>query len=222
MRLAMALLQPTSGEVTVGGRVTRGLGPENLAHVAGYLFQQPESQLFERTVRAELSFGPRQLGWDDDRIAARSDQVLELLDLADAAAEHPYDLPLPRRRLVALAAALAAEPGLLLLDEPTAGLDRRGRELVARVVREHLERGGAAVAVSHDTGFALETLARSIVLARGRVITDAPTADVLTASAGSFALPAHAEIARRLALPARSLRLHDVATALAAHCSGRT
>jgi energy-coupling factor transport system ATP-binding protein len=207
--------------VTVGGRATRGLGPEDLAPLAGYLFQQPESQLFERTVRAELAFGPRQLGWDDDRIAARSAQVLDLLGLTDAAAEHPYDLPLPRRRLVALAAALAAEPGLLLLDEPTAGLDRRSRELVTRVVREHLDRGGAAVAVSHDLGFALEALGRSVVLARGRVVTDGATADVLTASAGSLPLPAHAEIARRLALPARSLRLRDVAVALAAHCSGR-
>lgn len=221
MRLAMAFLRPASGEVTVGGRSTHGLGPEDVAQVAGYLFQQPESQLFERTVRAELAFGPRQLGWAPERIAARSDRVLELLELTDAAAEHPYDLPLPRRRLVALATALAAEPALLLLDEPTAGLDRRSRALVTRVVREHLDRGGAAVAVSHDTAFALETLGRSVVLAEGRVAADAPTADVLTASAGAFPLPAHAEIAHRLALPARSLRLDDVAAALAAHCSGR-
>ena len=221
MRLAMAFVRPSSGEVTVAGRSTRGLRPEDVARVAGYLFQQPESQLFARTVRAELAFGPRQLGWAPDRIAARSDRVLELLELTDAAAEHPYDLPLPRRRLVALATALAAEPGLLLLDEPTAGLDRRSRALVTRVVREHLDRGGAAVAVSHDTSFVLETLGRSVVLARGRVVTDAPTAAVLTASAGAFPLPAHAEVAHRLGLPARSLRLDDVAAALAAHCSAR-
>ena len=221
LNMLAGLDRPSSGEVTVAGRSTRGLRPEDVARVAGYLFQQPESQLFERTVRAELAFGPRQLGWAPDRIAARSDRVLELLELTDAAAEHPYDLPLPRRRLVALATALAAEPRLLLLDEPTAGLDRRSRALVTRVVREHLDRGGAAVAVSHDTSFVLETLGRSVVLARGRVVTDAPTAAVLTASAGAFPLPAHAEVAHRLGLPARSLRLGDVAAALAAHCSAR-
>src|SRR5690606_17309323 len=120
-------------------------------------------------VRAELAFGPRQLGWDAVRIDARVEAVLAQLELGAAAEEHPYDLPLPRRRLVALGTALAAEPRLLLLDEPTAGLDRGGRALVARVVRDHLEAGGAAVAVCHDARFVLEALGRAVVLDQGRV-----------------------------------------------------
>ena len=220
MRLAMAFMKPSGGEVRVAGRSTRGLDPEDIAAVAGYLFQHPESQLFERTVRAELAFGPKQLGWSAHRIAERVGAVLAELELADAADEHPYDLPLPRRRLVALGAAIMAEPALLLLDEPTAGLDRHSRELVTAVVRAHADAGGAAVAVTHDTRFALEALGRAVVLEQGKVVADAGTASVLSGSAGQLPMPAHAQIAERLALGPASLRLRDVAAALAAHCSG--
>jgi energy-coupling factor transport system ATP-binding protein len=217
MRLGMALAHPTGGEVRVAGLPTAGRGPEDVAAFAGYLFQQPESQLFERTVRAEIAFGLRQLGWEAERIRRRVDAVLDGLGLAGVGEVHPYDLPLPRRRVVALGAAIAAEPRLLLLDEPTAGLDRAGRELVAGVVRAHLETGGAAVAVTHDTRFALETLERSVLLERGRVTAEGASAEVL--AAGGFPFPAHAAIATRLPLNVRSLRLTDVARALAERCS---
>jgi energy-coupling factor transport system ATP-binding protein len=220
-RLAMALLAPQAGTVTVAGRATRGRAPEDLADVAGYLFQVPEAQLFERRVRDEIAFGPRRLGWDEPRVRARVDAVLERLDLARAAEVHPYDLPLPRRRLVALGAALAADPVLLLLDEPTAGLDRVGRTLVQRTVLEARAQGVAVLAVTHDTGFAVEALDRGIVLAHGRVVRDGPLGDVLaTAASGSavLELPPHAAVARRLALTSASLRLDDVAAALADRC----
>ena len=218
MRLAMAFAEPDAGDVRVGGRSTRGMAPEDLAPAAGYLFQQPESQLFARTVREELAFGPAQLGWSPDRTDRRVESLLDRLDLRAVADEHPYDLPTPRRRLVALGTALAAEPALLLLDEPTAGLDRGGRDLVIRIVQEHLAGGGAAVAVCHDTRFALEALERSVVLAEGRIVADGATPDVLSESA-TLPLPAHAEVARRLGLRPATLRLGDVAAALAAHCS---
>jgi energy-coupling factor transporter ATP-binding protein EcfA2 len=219
MRLAMAFIHPSSGNVAVSGTSTMGCGPEDIAPVAGYLFQQPESQLFERTVRAELAFGPRQLGWEPGRIADRVELLLELLELSGAADEHPYDLPLPRRRLVALGTALAAQPRLLLLDEPTAGLDRAARDLVARVVRGHVATGGAAVAVCHDARFALEALGRSVVLQSGGVAADGSTAAVLAEAEGSPPVPAHAELAMRLGLQPATLRLQDVASALAVHCS---
>ncbi|HEU4700343.1 MAG TPA: ABC transporter ATP-binding protein [Gemmatimonadales bacterium] len=217
-RLAMALLHPARGTVTVAGRATRGRAPEDLADVAGYLFQQPEAQLFERTVRAEVAFGPRRLGWDEARVAARVDAVLAALDLAPSADVHPYDLPVPRRRLVALAAALAAEPRLLLLDEPTAGLDRVGRGLVERAVRAVRASGVAVLAVTHDPGFAVEALERGVLLAHGRIVRDAPLDAVLGSDPAALPLPPAAEVARRLGLASASLRLADVARELAERC----
>lgn len=217
-RLAMALLHPAAGEVESAGLRTRGRQPEDLAHAVGYCFQQPEAQLFARTVRDELAFGPRQLGWSAERIDTQVDALLEELELTPLATQHPYDLPAPARRLVALGAAVVAEPQLLLLDEPTAGLDRRTRALVERVVRARRAAGCAVVAVTHDIDFSIEALGRAIVLEAGRIVRDAPLEAVLGEGDPVLALPPHALVARRLALAPASAALADVARALAAHC----
>jgi energy-coupling factor transport system ATP-binding protein len=221
LRAAMALIHPVSGTVEVAGRATDGRHPEDLADVAGYAFQHPETQLFERTVRAEIAFGPRQLGWDAGRIAEVTDELLIDLDLARWAETHPYDLPVPRRRIVALAAALAARPRLLLLDEPTAGLDAAGRRIVERAVRAVRAAGAAVVAVTHDADLAIESLDRAILLEHGRIALDAPVVRVLGATAGVPALPPPAELARRLGLRPSGSGREAVVAALAAHCRSR-
>jgi len=214
-RLAMALLHPTEGRVVTVGDDTRGRGPEDFADRVGFLFQHPEAQLFATTVEAELAFGPRQLGWDAARTRERAGAVLEALALAPHAGTHPYDLPAPMRRLVALGTALMAEPALLILDEPTAGLDRASRRLVERVVRDVVARGAAVLAITHDGDFAVEALGRGVVLAEGRVADDGPVDAVLRRHAGGD-LPAapHAGLVARLGLRPASLRLADVAAAV--------
>ncbi len=218
LRSAMALVRPASGTVEVMGRPTAGRNPEDLADVAGYAFQNPEDQLFERSVRAELAFAPRQLGRDTARIAAVTAELLDALDLAPWADTHPYDLPAPRRRLVALAATLAAEPRLLLLDEPTAGLDQAGRRLVERVVHHARERGAAVVAVTHDADLALECLDRAVVLSGGRVEREDSVGVVLGSAAAVPALPPTADLAARLGLGGPGMKRDAVAQALAARC----
>ena len=219
LRLAMALLHPSAGAVEVAGRGTHRLGPEDLAARAGYLFQRPEDQLFERTVRREVAFGPRQLGWDSSRTTRAVDRVLAELGLSAAADTHPYDLPAPHRRLVALAAALVADPVLLLLDEPTAALDRPARALVRDVVRARRAAGVAVLAVTHDAEFVVEALDRAIVLERGRKVADGPAHGVIGAGAsGVPAWPPYAEVALGLELRSPSLRMADVAAALAERC----
>lgn len=220
-RLAMALLHPTDGRVVTAGDDTRRRGPEDYAARVGFLFQHPEAQLFATTVEAELAFGPRQLGWDAARTRARADAVLAELGLAGHAHEHPYDLPAPMRRLVALGTALMVEPSLLILDEPTAGLDRASRRLVERVVREVVARGAAVLAITHDGDFAVEALGRGVVLAGGRVVDDGPVDAVLRRHAGGD-LPAapYADLVARLGLRPASLRLADVAAAVRTHRDG--
>lgn len=179
LRLAMALERPTGGTVTTLGALTRGRHPEDFAPRTGFLFQQPERQLFAASVRSECSLAPRLAGWNASRTAAGVAAVLDALGLADTAKEHPYDLPLPRRRLVALAAILAADPDLVLLDEPTAALDFASREQVIRVIRERVRRGKAVLAITHDATFAHEALERGMVLEHGRVVHDGPIRSVI-------------------------------------------
>ena len=120
LRLCMALLQPDAGRVSVAGHITTALGPEDLAGEVGYLFQRPEDQLIRTTVRSELAYAPERLGWAPERIDAAVREALATCRLESHADTHPYDLPLPKRRLVALASVLVTSPKVLLLDEPTA------------------------------------------------------------------------------------------------------
>ncbi len=218
-RLAMAIRSPQHGAVTTVGRPTRALGPEDLADAVGYVFQHPEMQMIERTVAAELGFGPRRMGWPQERIDKRVGAVLRELGLAAVASTHPYDLPVGHRRLVALGAALMVEPSLLILDEPTAGLDREARKTVHRVVRGQREEGTAVLAVTHDTEFAVEALERGLVLDSGSLVADGPLADLLARHrATGLSLPGPALIAHRLGWPTRSLRTEDVTVALVERC----
>ena len=218
LRLAMALAHPSAGSVEVAGRDTRGLAPEDIARDAGFVFQHPELQLLERTVAAEVGYGLRQRGVPPAEVQRRVAAVLDETRLSPLAAEHPYDLSPSLRRIVALASALAPEPVLLLLDEPTAGLDRSSRRLVAGIVRDVRNRGTAVVAVTHDGEFAIEALSDALIVDSGRIVGRGSVETVLGTDSAVPELPVSVTLARRLGLEAASLRADAVAAALAERC----
>ena len=191
------------------GRATTGRHPEDFAPRVGFLFQSPERQLFAASVRGECSLAPRLAGWDPDRIAAGVAATLAELGLTDTAEQHPYDLPLPRRRLVALAAVLAVDPDLLLLDEPTAALDCASRNRVIHVIRERVRRGRTVLAITHDPILAHEALDRGVVLGRGRVVDDGTIRAVIDGR--WMARPAALTVAVALGLGPGTDRRDDVA-----------
>ena len=213
LRLAMALEHPSTGSVYTLGSSTERRGPEDFAPEVGFLFQQPERQLSAASVRAECRLAPSYAGWDEERSASAIDEVLHQLGLADVAGDHPSDLPLPRRRLVALAAVLVTSPRLLLLDEPTAGLDDASREKVARLVRERTAQGLTTLAITHDAVFAHEALDRAVVLDSGRVVFDGAVRDVLDGKQQQR--PAALEIALALQLQVGNDRRDNVARVIA-------
>lgn len=199
LRLAMALEHPTAGSVETLGESTRNRHPEDLAPDAGFLFQQPERQLFAMSVRSECGLAPRLAGWPPPRVDEAVMAALHQLGLADTAEEHPYDLPLPKRRLVALAAILAADPALILLDEPTAALDSASRERIIDVLRERIRRGKTVVAITHDAAFAHEALDRGLVVQGGRLVNDSSVREVIDDI--RLVRPAALAIAMELGLP---------------------
>ena len=212
LRLAMALEHPVAGSIETLGLPTAGRGPEDFAPLAGFLFQQPERQLFAASVRSECSLAPRLAGWGEARTADSVAEVLNDLGLTETAEEHPYDLPLPRRRLVALAAILTADPQLILLDEPTAALAVASRDRVIGVVRDRARRGRAVLAITHDAGFAHEALDRGLLLDQGRVTHDGPVRDVIDDR--RLVRPAALAVALALGLPPGNDRRAEVAGAL--------
>jgi energy-coupling factor transport system ATP-binding protein len=184
------LLRPSEGRVLVGDWDTRDCTIARLATRVAYVFQNPDEQLFERTVRAEVAFGPRNLGRPPMEIDAAVQQALAEVGLVDVVDHHPYDLQPSQRRLVTLAAALAMDTPVLVLDEPTTGQDASGTERIGALLEALKTRGKTLVGISHDLDFCALHFDRMVVMSRGAILADGPTAAIL----GEFGLLAQAGV----------------------------
>jgi energy-coupling factor transporter ATP-binding protein EcfA2 len=177
-KLLNALLRPSRGSVTVAGVAVAGRSVASMARVVGYAFQNPDDQLFERTVSAEVGFGPRALGLAASEAGPAVRRALERCGLAGREAVHPHDLGLPDRKWVAIASALAADPPVVVLDEPTLGQDHRSRERLAGLVRSLAAEDRLVLVVTHDMDFVAEACPTTVVLTRGVVRYAGRTAGV--------------------------------------------
>ncbi|MER3456454.1 MAG: energy-coupling factor transporter ATPase [candidate division GAL15 bacterium] len=172
------LLRPTEGRVRVGGvEVRPGSNLRDVRRKVGLLFQYPEHQLFEATVFDDVAFGPRNLGLAPDEVRARVRESLQWvgLDPDRFGPRSPFSLSGGEMRRVAIAGVLAMRPEVLVLDEPTAGLDPEGRrELLGRVRDLHRRAGLTVVLISHRMDDVARLCQRVVVLHQGRVFLDAP------------------------------------------------
>lgn len=165
------LLQPSAGDVRINGRTIRGTPPGQLAATVGYLFQDTDRQLFETTALREVAYGPRAAGHSREEAKRRAREALDAVGLGSEVLTHPHELGYRQRRLLALASIMASGPAIWLLDEPTAGLDLRGREVLARLTLEHRSGGGTLLMATHDAGFAEAVCDWGILLEEGRVMS---------------------------------------------------
>ena len=173
LRLADGLLRPTSGTVRVAGVDTAEVRTSDLARHVGFLFQNPDRQICQNTTHDEIAFTLKTLYGDaDPRVERRTAEVLEMLHL-DGDAD-PFNLAKGQRQAVALAGLIAADPDLLLLDEPTTGFDySECMEMMAHI--EDMNRAGTTVLmVCHDMEVVLDFAKRALVMEGGHVIADAP------------------------------------------------
>jgi len=179
LKLAAGLIKPGRGNVTVAGRDTKELLPHQLAGKVGYLSQNPGEYLLQETVEGELLFTLASLGREDD---GRVAYILEELELKTLCRTHPRDLSSGERQRAALAAVLVAGPELLLLDEPTRGLDCRLKSRLGELLCRIAQKGTAVLLVTHDVEFAAEYAGRVVMLFHGRIAADGPAKTVLSSS----------------------------------------
>jgi energy-coupling factor transport system ATP-binding protein len=172
------LLRPTEGRVIVDGDDAATLTVAQLAARVGLVFQDPDRQIFAGSVRAEVEFGPRNLGRSGDELRTAMSEALGATGLSGEERTNPYDLGGSRRKLLALASVLAMRTPVLVLDEPTTGQDARGVELVRSVVEAVAAEGRTVIAVSHDMRFVAEAFDRIVVMREGRIILDGTPAAV--------------------------------------------
>jgi energy-coupling factor transporter ATP-binding protein EcfA2 len=174
------LLRPTSGRVVVDGLDTSRQPVRRLAAHVGYVFQNPGHQLFARTVADELAFGPRNLGCSPEEVEERVAAVAASLGLRDVLSVHPYRLSFPIRKLVTIAGVLTMRTSVVVLDEPTAGLDQQASLRVKTVLEGLRAAGTTVVCVTHDISLLAEMSDRLVVLHEGRVAVDGRPRDVLS------------------------------------------
>jgi energy-coupling factor transport system ATP-binding protein len=177
------LLRPTEGGVMVDGVDAASLTVAQLASRVGLVFQDPDRQIFAGSVRAEVEFGPRNLGRSGGDLRAAVADALTATGLEGEERTNPYDLGGSRRKLLALASVLAMRTPVLVLDEPTTGQDARGVERVRAVVAAVAGEGRTVLAISHDMRFVAEMFDRVIVMRAGRIVLDGTPSEVFAAEA---------------------------------------
>ncbi len=174
------LLEPTSGRVTVDGVDTRGHTVASMARLVGFVFQNPDDQLFQGQVFKEIAFGPRNLGYPGDEVERLVRWAAGLVGIENLLDRHPFDLGLAERKLVAIASVVAMDTPHVILDEPTTGQDYPGTQKLARLVEKLAAAGKTVIAITHDMEFAAAHFARAIALASGQVIVDGPPKEVFS------------------------------------------
>lgn len=173
------LLLPTSGSVSIGDWDTRKHQVAKLASRVGYVFQNPDEQLFTRTVHQEVSFGPKNLGYETEKVESLVEDALLLTELTAQKETNPYDLSSTWRKMVALASIIAMDTPIVIFDEPTTGQDAANIARMANVIATLRERGKTVITITHDIDFCAENFERVVALSEGKVLLDGPANEVL-------------------------------------------
>jgi energy-coupling factor transport system ATP-binding protein len=204
-KLFNGLLKPTSGTVVVNGVDTARKAVQEMAPHVGYVFQNPNHQLFARTVEEELKFGPRNIGVPEDEITERVAKAVEFFGLQDVIEEHPYRVSFPIRKLVGIASIVTMEPSILILDEPSTGQDHQTTHIINDLMRRLREEGTTVVCVSHDMPLLADVVERVVVMKSTRIIADASPrevfADVALMRQTNLQAPQITEIAMETVVP---------------------
>ena len=173
------LLQPTSGSVLIGDWDTTAHQVAKLASRVGYVFQNPDEQLFTKTVHQEVSFGPKNLGYESDKVESLVEDALEMTELTNQKETNPYDLSPTWRKMVALASIIAMDTPIIIFDEPTTGQDAANIARMAEAIATLRKRGKTIITITHDIDFCAENFEHVIALSQGKVLLDGPVNEVL-------------------------------------------
>lgn len=178
-KLLNGILKPTSGKVRANGVYTDTVPSSQIARSVGYCYQNPDHQIWALKIEDELSFGPRNLGLPPDEVQKRVDRALDLAGLIDQKENYTFTLGWGQRQKLAVAAILSMEPKVIIVDEPTTGLDWQGSIRIMELLKELNQRGLTVIIITHDMEIVTAYARRVVVFANGKVVKDGPVADVM-------------------------------------------
>ena len=204
-KMLNGLLKPQQGDVFIGNRNTKDYTTAQISKLAGYVFQNPDEQIFHATVEKEVAFAPKRMKLTKEDIIRRTQEALKRTKLEEYREENPYNLPLSLRKFVTIAAVLAMEPDIYIFDEPTAGQDMEGNRKLSEILRYLHSKGKTMITITHDMEFVAENCKKIIVMANNKIIrTGSPEEifrDMEVMKAANLKPPSVSRICTQLGFP---------------------
>jgi len=178
VKLMNGLLKPSAGEVLVDGESTKKNTTATIAKKVGYVFQNPDDQIFNQTVASEISYMPKYYKWPQTEIEKSVREVARFLKIEEFLDKNPFEIPYVTRKFVTIAAILVTKPDFIILDEPTAGQDLRGIRILSELLDYLEERQIGVITITHDMEFVVKEFKRVIVMAEKRKRRDSNPRDI--------------------------------------------
>ncbi|BBF45007.1 ATPase component STY3233 of energizing module of queuosine-regulated ECF transporter [Lachnospiraceae bacterium KM106-2] len=172
VKMLKGLLKPVSGHIYYQETDMSDKSVAMLAGMIGYVFQNPDDQIFKYRVMDEVMFGPLNIGMDRKEAKKKAEEALQLVGLIGVENKNPYDLELSQRKMVAIASVVAMDTDVIILDEPTIAQDYKGRETIKHIIEQLSNKGKTVIAILHDMDLVAECFKRVIVMAHGYILSD--------------------------------------------------
>ncbi len=218
VKMLNGLLKPTSGEVLIDGQNTANTTTAKLAPTVGYVFQNPDDQIFHNIVYEEIEYGAKVQKFDADKKSKLVRDAIELLGLEAYINDHPYSLPYSIRKLVTVASVVAMNSDVIILDEPTAGQDSHAIKMLGTLIKELKARGKTVIVITHDMDFVAENFERTIVMANKELRYDGKTLDIFyddnLLTLAKLEEPHLIKVSKALGLDIKTLDVNELAVAI--------
>ena len=222
VKLLNALNYPTRGDVCIGDMNTKDHTTAQVSRVVGYVFQNPDDQIFHSTVQEEVEFGPKMLKLPPEQVKKQVNYALKITGMKRYRAENPFNLPLSMRKFVTIASIIAMDCAVMVFDEPTAGQDYDGNRRLGNIIRELNAQGKTLVTISHDMVFVADNFARVIVMSNKKVIADGTPREVFwnlpALDEAMLKQPYVSRICRTLGVSDSAITMDEAVEAIAAVC----
>ncbi len=180
VRLLKGLLKPLGGQIYFGQEDISGKTVAMLADQVGYVFQNPDDQIFKHSVLEEVMYGPLNIGMSGEEAKDKALEAIALMGLSGKEEENPYDLDLHQRKMTAIASVVAMDTQVLILDEPTIAQDYAGRRRIGNMIKKLSKKGKLVIAILHDMDFVDENFERVIVMAHGKILAEGSPNEVFS------------------------------------------
>ncbi len=218
VKMLNGLLKPISGQILIDGQDTVNTTTAKLAPTVGYVFQNPDDQIFHNIVYEEIEYGAKAQKFDAAKKSKLVREAIELLGLEQYINDHPYSLPYSIRKLVTVASVVAMDSDVIILDEPTAGQDSHAINMLGNLIQELKARGKTVIVITHDMDFVAENFERTIVMANKELRYDGKTLDIFYDDAllelANLEEPHLIKVSKTLNLGVKTLDVNELAAAI--------